>query len=123
MQRMKHKIMMDTIHEVITYVLYVVLLTAAANTSKDNRAFPFHRSLSDVFLTQGDPLFEGVRPSNRRNNEFHVQHKYCTNSLLKLPLKHSSLFLKLLLILFTYYAYFIKIVKENLGLKSILLLS
>ena len=52
--------MVETIHDIVTYLLYLMLLTAAANTTKDLRAYPFHRSLSDIFLTEGEPMFEDV---------------------------------------------------------------
>jgi len=60
-KRLKHKIMIDTIYEIVSYVLYLILLTTAVNTVKDSQAFPFHRSLSDVFLTSGDLPFYEVR--------------------------------------------------------------
>lgn len=59
-KRMQHKMMISTIHDIITYLFYIVLLTTAANTSKDIQAYRFHQSISNVFLKQGDPLFEQV---------------------------------------------------------------
>jgi len=59
-KRLQHKLMKDTIHDVISYLLYLMLLTAAANTTKDLQAYSFHRSLSDVFLTHGELKFDDV---------------------------------------------------------------
>ena len=59
-KRLQHNIMLNTVHDIVSYLLYIILLTAAANASKDLQAYPFHRSLSDVFLARGQPVFEEV---------------------------------------------------------------
>nr|XP_018672665.1 uncharacterized protein LOC100182818 [Ciona intestinalis] len=79
--REKHKIMLETIHEVIVYLLYLILLLMAANTAKDPMSFRFHDSLSDIFLRQGEPLFDEVRTPG----DF---WSWCNNSLI--PGLHAS---------------------------------
>ena len=59
-KRLQHKIMVNTIHDIVSYILYLILLTTAANSTKSLQAYPFYRSLSDVFLSQGELSFEKV---------------------------------------------------------------
>ena len=59
-ERMQHRLMVSTIHDVISYLIYLVLLTIAANSTKDIHSYRFQHSLTKVFFKQGDPLFEQV---------------------------------------------------------------
>ena len=52
--------MIDTIHEIVSYLVFIILLATAANTTKDSQSYPFYRSLSATFLAQGEPTFDEV---------------------------------------------------------------
>ena len=59
-KKRQHKLMLDTINDVVSYLLYILLLIAAANTAKNPQAFIFHSSISNIFLMEGEPVFNEV---------------------------------------------------------------
>lgn len=56
----KKKRMMAAAYEIVSYLLYVVLLLTASNSTKDINSFGFHRSLQNIFIAEGDPSFKDV---------------------------------------------------------------
>ncbi|XP_076818399.1 uncharacterized protein LOC143464499 isoform X1 [Clavelina lepadiformis] len=63
-KRHEHKVMVKTIHDVCIYLVYLILMLTAVNSSKDPQSFRFHRSLSDIFLAEGEPILDQVRTSD-----------------------------------------------------------
>lgn len=61
----KRNRMISTAYEIVSYVLYVILLLAASNSSKDPNAYKFHKSLSQVFVDSGDLPFTDVSSCDR----------------------------------------------------------
>ena len=60
-KRHEHKVMVKTIHDVCIYLVYLILMLTAVNSSKDPQSFRFHRSLSDIFLAEGEPILDQVK--------------------------------------------------------------
>lgn len=58
-KREHHKKMVETLQEIGTYILYVILLLIATNVAKDPHSFLMRQSVDRIFL-QSDPLFEEV---------------------------------------------------------------
>ena len=74
-KRLQHKIMVNTIHDIVSYILYLILLTTAANSIKSLQAYPFHRSLIEIFITKGEPSFENVSFVSIDSNIICKQHQ------------------------------------------------